>query len=664
MRILVVDDDEDGRTSLAIILNAQHHEVAVAQDGQEALNFLRQETFDVVISDLLMPRIDGFELCRQMKLDPALKKIPVIFYTATYVERWDEQLAMDLGASGFLIKPTDPEQLFQTIGEATSRETPQPIADGHQQREVIEKHRDALARKLEDKLVILEAEKDALFVSEAKYRRLVESLGREHFIYSFDAKGLVTYVSPSVKVVLGYEPEEFMVAFTQLVTEHPMNQKGIEYHEAAMVGEHMPSFELEIRHKDGSPRVMEIVEQPIVDAQGELLLIEGIAHDISKRKRAEEELNKHREHLENLVTERTRELSIAKEQAEAASQSKSTFLANMSHELRTPLNAVLGFSEMMRQNPETLTSAQEYLEIIHRSGEYLLTLINNVLDLSKIESGRLSLESQPVDLGLLVGDVLDMMRIRAEGKGLSLILEQKSDGLRVVQSDPVHLRQILINLLGNAVKFTAEGHITLRLSTRSLERNEVAVCFDVEDTGIGIAQDNLDRVFQPFEQLGLNPEQEGTGLGLALTKRSVELMGGTISVESSLGKGSRFTAEIPMRRGKEVEVANQSLNQGPPTGLEEGQPDYRVLIVEDQYANRLLLKHILEKVGISPREALNGQEGVEIFQSWQPHLIWMDRRMPVMDGVMATQRIRSLPGGDRVKIIALLRALTMIKKTK
>ena len=354
-------------------------------------------------------------------------------------------------------------------------------------------------------------------------------------------------------------------------------------------------------------------------------------------------------------------LQKAKEKAEAANRAKSVFLANMSHELRTPLNAVLGFSQLMQQNPETSPSQREDLEIINRSGQHLLALINDVLDMSKIEAGRIALKIEPFDLGELVRDVMDMMHRRAEGRGLQLILDQSSDFPRYVEADSAKLRQILINLLSNAVKYTEEGGVTIRLGATpaygskapNLQSSIFNLQFEVEDTGIGITKQDLEHIFQPFEQLGIHPKQGGTGLGLALTKQFVEMMDGEIGVESTVGKGSLFYVEIPVRRVDEDKIAQVEPSRGRVVGLESGQPGYRILIVEDQQDSRLLLKKLLEPVGFAVREAVNGEEAVHVFQEWKPHFIWMDRRMPVMDGLEATRRIKAIEGGKETVIVAL-----------
>ena len=379
----------------------------------------------------------------------------------------------------------------------------------------------------------------------------------------------------------------------------------------------------------------------------------ALVRDITGRRRVEAELHRYKDQLEDTVQRRTAELLLARDAAEAANKAKSVFLANMSHELRTPLNAVLGFSSLMRREPGVTVSQREKLDIINRSGEHLLTLINDVLEMAKIEAGRLQLEKAPFDLGSLVRGVADMMRLRAQEKGLTLIVDQCSSFPRFIEGDEARLRQILINLVGNAVKFTERGGVTVRLGTRQNDRQHLIM--EIEDTGIGIGPEDQERLFQPFVQLTGPGEQKGTGLGLAITRQFVELMGGSIAVESTPGKGSVFRVDLPVEIA-EAAAVSASAAEAPAQevcGLVPGQPAFRILIAEDHRDSQLLLMKLMADIGVGAKLAANGEECIALFKEWHPQLIWMDRRMPAMDGVEATRRIRQLPGGREVKIVAV-----------
>jgi signal transduction histidine kinase/CheY-like chemotaxis protein len=379
-------------------------------------------------------------------------------------------------------------------------------------------------------------------------------------------------------------------------------------------------------------------------------VVQILKEALSRSQSAETALREHQEHLEELVQCRTAELVQARDQAQAANKAKSVFLANMSHELRTPLNTILGFSNLLREDRVTNQQRQD-LDVIKRSGEHLLNLINDVLDVAKIDSGRVELAKCPVDLPELLRDVTDLMRVQAEEKGLELLNEESPLLPGFVWSDAGKLRQVLINLLGNAVKYTAEGSITLRVNATPSE--PLLLTFEVEDTGIGIAPEDEARVFEAFVQVSQKGAQKGTGLGLTITRQFVELMGGTIHVQSKQGGGSLFRVELPVEEARDVKANLSRTDEVRIIGLKSEQPEYRILIVEDEPANWGLLRRILQNVGFQVRIAENGARGVEMFRRWQPHFIWMDWRMPVMDGREATRRIRALEGGTEVKIVAV-----------
>lgn len=399
--------------------------------------------------------------------------------------------------------------------------------------------------------------------------------------------------------------------------------------------------------------------------------------------------------LETKVEERTSELALAKKKAEVANEAKSSFLANMSHELRSPLNAILGFSQIMLRSQNLPKEHQENVAIITRSGDHLLTLINQVLDLSKIEAGRTYLNYNNFDFYQFMDDIEDMFHIKADDKKLQLVVEYSPDVPRYVRADEVKLRQVLINLLNNALKFTQAGGVSVKVNLKpearrlkqakivnvadnstnlnipanhSIEKSQISqlenphdldsasscfLIFEISDTGPGIATDELELLFEAFVQTktGKN-SQEGTGLGLPISRNFVELMGGKMTVTSAVGVGTIFAFDtlISVIEAREIEGKKTAVQV---ICLAPNQPKYRILIVDDKPSNNLLLLKLLSPLGFEIEEASNGQEAVEIWNDWEPHLILMDMRMPVMDGYEATKQIKGTVKGQATAIIAV-----------
>ncbi|NEP41516.1 MAG: response regulator, partial [Okeania sp. SIO2H7] len=405
-------------------------------------------------------------------------------------------------------------------------------------------------------------------------------------------------------------------------------------------------YDLDFRiiRPDGEIRYIYAKGKAAKNAKGKVVKLFGTTKDISDRKLVEEALRKSE-----------KELQQAKIAAEAANKAKSLFLANMSHELRTPLNAILGFSQLLTHS-ETLGSYErENVNIIFSSGEYLLTLINQVLDLSKIEAGHITLNRKNFDLYCLLDELQNLLNSKASEKELQLICDRDDNTPRYINTDETRLRQVLINLISNAIKFTAEGGVAVRVRSRETIESEtdVELEFEVEDTGAGIAKEELDTLFQPFVQTSTGKQvQEGTGLGLPISRKFVQMMGGDIAVTSEVGRGTTFKFNIKATLSDSADVEIQKPTRRA-IALAPNQPRYRLLVVDDTKVNRQLLKQWLVPFGFEIEEATNGREAVEMYRKWNPDLIFMDIRMPVMDGYEATQEIKSAPEDKTCAVVAV-----------
>ncbi|MEG5064417.1 AAA family ATPase [Microcoleus sp. B3-A4] len=404
------------------------------------------------------------------------------------------------------------------------------------------------------------------------------------------------------------------------------------------------------------------VNRGIFDDSGCIVEFQAVGRDISARKKVEAELER------------------AKEAAVAANLAKSTFLANMSHELRTPLNAILGFSQLMNQDTNLLNEQKENLNIIQRSGEHLLSLINQVLDLSKVEAGGMKLSENNLNLPQFLAEIEDMFALKTTALSLYLRFECAANVPKYICVDEVKLRQVLINFISNAVKFTSSGGVSLEVKHKQVKAQSAAgakttnnpqsttITFEVKDTGVGIAAEELESLFKPFVQTESGQKvQQGTGLGLTISRQFVRLMGGEITV---ISHGKAFTPGMPLKEFFEdttgttfkfdipVGIADASAFQNQPhsrrvVALAPNQPQYRILVVDDRDYNRQLLVKLLKPVGFEVEEATNGIEALEIWDSYSPHLIWMDMRMPVMDGYEATKRIKGTIKGQATAVIAI-----------
>ncbi|CAK0770899.1 putative Multi-sensor hybrid histidine kinase [Gammaproteobacteria bacterium] len=473
----------------------------------------------------------------------------------------------------------------------------------------------------------------------------------EVILIAFDDQAQLTLLNRKGHQVLGYAEGELLGKDWFRVCLPPDEYEAVLGVYRKILSSDIEPFEYyenKILTKTGDTRLIAWHNSALRDHTGRVVGTLSSGEDITERKQAENELRKYRQHLKTLVKERTSELILAKNAAEAANQAKSMFLANMSHEIRTPMNAVLGFSQLLERDPSLSPAARDKVTTIIKGGEHLLSIINNILEMSRIEAGRVEIREVSIDLYNLLNDLAVMFRMRAEIKGLLFTQELIPDLPRYIMADMGKLRQVLINLLGNAIKFTKQGSIILRAFSAGVDR----IAIEVQDTGIGITPEELERLFQPFERTHSGEQTAGgTGLGLAISREYARLMAGEITVTSQAGTGSCFRYKF---RAPLASIIPDS--KEPPrrvVGLTPGQGEIRILVADDKNVNRELLREMLKPFGFIVDEALNGAETIQKAQTLRPRIILMDLIMPGMDGDEATRLLRNTFAKDTLAIIGI-----------
>lgn len=479
--------------------------------------------------------------------------------------------------------------------------------------------REAISRKAEQEMRLAN-EKLNLILDNAPF-------GFMHY----DHEGVITTLNKGHELLFDLKRETLLGKnLHQTIEDEEMRQAFL----SSLDGTHSVYTGLYTSTTSGISTYIRAIYTPLFSEEQKVIGGVGIFEDISEQKRIEK-------------------LQVEKEAAVFANKAKSVFLANMSHEIRTPLNAILGFAQLMSKDETLRPDQHENVSIINSSGEHLLALINNVLEMSKIEAGRIALNNNSFNIRGLVGDIINLFRTKTDEKKLYLQTQVSDEIPDYLFGDEGKIRQVLINLLGNAVKFTSEGGITVRVWTMDAPPDKLILNMEVEDTGIGIAAEEMDKVFVYFEQTrsGLS-SHSGTGLGLAICKEYVQMMNGGIEVTSIPGKGSGFHFFVEVTECAEA-PAEHRMNHATVIGMEPGQKVFKILVVDDKEPNRKLLTRMLSPVGFIIGDATNGEEAVEMFEHWHPDLILMDMVMPVMDGYEAIRTIRRMPGGKDVMIFSI-----------
>jgi PAS domain S-box-containing protein len=459
-----------------------------------------------------------------------------------------------------------------------------------------------------------------------------------------DINGNISYVNPWFSQVTGYGLEEVVGRNPRILKsgKHHSNYYKILW-DTITKGE-IWHGEFLNKKKNGELYWEQASISPVFDGKGNIINYVAIKDDITEHKRRDTELRK------------------AKEEAERANATKSIFLANMSHEIRTPMNAILGFSQLLLRDSSIPAQQGEYLGIINRSGEHLLDLINDILEISKIEAGRVNINPTSFSLNEFIEDLRNLFRSRMEEKGLKFLIDNKANNLNYIISDEKKLRQIFINLIGNALKFTDTGSILWKINTVE-KQGVIKLISEVEDTGEGMAEEELQRLFKAFEQTEIGIKAGGTGLGLAISQKFAKIMSGEITVSSIKGIGSCFKLELEIKKGYK-QKGDKELSDNRVVGIQTFGEANKVLVVDDIFENRSLLSETLKIAGFEVFEAENGREAIEKFKQVRPDIILMDIMMPVMNGLEATEIIRYNENGKDIPIIAVTSSAFEDEKSK
>ena len=697
--ILIVDDVASNLKVLFTYLANAGFEVLVAQDGESALEKAEYALPDLILLDIMMPRLNGFEVCRQLQAKASTKDIPVIFMSALH-EVVNKVKGFQLGAVDYLTKPIEQEEVLVRIEtHITLQQMRRNLTEQNQQlkqeisrRKQVEEELNKSKQLLQGANVELEQRvtertqtltdfsnrlKQIHRLATNNYERLKElfadyiETGCQIFNLS---TGIVSQVSDNTYTILAVRsPLNLSVGFEAnckdtYCAEVIKTQTTLSFHHVGAM-ENMKEHPVyqnlclksyistpifvngtifgTLNFSDTTPR-----EQPFQSDEREIieLMARNMGHSLAawQSKAALEE---------------------SKAELQQANQAKDNFIAHMNHELRTPLNGILGFTQILQKDPHLTNQQHQNLSLIHQSGRHLLDLINDILNFSKIEADKIQLEEQDFNWPDFLDNLVAMLRLRAEQKNIDFHYRFSSSLPQVVQADETRLRQVLINLLSNAIKFTERGQVSFQvgyvedfeaeaegneegretISQSSIQSHKIR--FQIKDTGIGIPENKLADIFLPFEQVHeIQSERKGTGLGLTISQKLIQLMGSQIQVTSTVGEGSIFRFDLDLLEGNSANVSTTNVkSEIHPTGF-SGQPR-KVLIVDDISGNRQLLIQYLQPLGFELAEAENGRQGLTVAQTFKPDVILLDALMPEMNGLEMLQQLRQHPQLQETKVI-------------
>lgn len=629
MKILVAEDTEDSRIMLELALTGEGYAVMSGSNGAEALEIAQATPPDLIISDILMPEMDGFELCRQIKANPKLRDIPFIFYTATYTDHQDEELALALGADRFLIKPIEPSTLMSIIRDELlkSHKTDSEISrDSHLDAvEIEDMHLHSVSRKLDKKINELEKEREALKKSEEKYRYLVESIQDYYFFYTRNYDDYYVYVSPSIKNVLGYKPEEFLTHRSAYLTNNQKNEEADHHALLAISGKEQAPYEMEIYHKDGSVRWLEVKESPTLNQQGAVQYIEGIAHDITERKQAEEMLQR-------------------SQKMEALGK----LTGGIAHDFNNMLGVVLGYAEILEESLNQQPKLAQYAHAIYHAAQRGKKLTKKLLAFSRHKVS----DDTVLNINTLLQDQRHMLE-KILTVRIKLIYDL-ADDLWTVEIDTGDLEDSIVNLSINAMHAMQNGgELTIRTSNEHLNAVDAKrlnltpgdyILLSVTDTGHGMDSATKAKIFDPFYT---TKEEYGTGLGLSQVYGFIERCNGAIEVFSELQSGTRFDLYFPRNFQLATKEKIPNINSTP-----KYQGNETLLVVDDEKSLADLAKEILSSQGYKVLIATTGEQAIAILENETIDLIISDVLMPDMDGFQLSTVIRQRFPDTKIQLVS------------